>query len=325
MMEIYVLSSDLKFNIFLDILVVLIIATGHLVKIVIFKVKTKVWLDIFDQLKSPCFNDYPEEFEYNNRRHVNFSKNFGNLFQFSCCWSTGMMIFQPLFSNVDLPMNCSFVTEPFIPYMYAGQVMFILLCAFSHSSIDVLITDLIGIIVGQLDVLGEKIKAYDTNKTKEKIDLKQCVQHHVEIIKFVNNLRQATSVIILIEYVKSALVVCFLGVQAVHIDPMSLTFLKMPVYLIVMLFQLLIYCFFANKIIDKTQEIGDACYFSMWYSYKNTCDKRSLILIMERSKRPLYLTAGKIYVVSLQSFTDVLNSSYTYFTLMQSLYGKNYN
>ncbi|KAJ8912546.1 hypothetical protein NQ315_006617 [Exocentrus adspersus] len=66
-----------------------------------------------------------------------------------------------------------------------------------------------------------------------------------------------------------------------------------------------------------------ACYQSDW----TTCDptvKKMLIIITERSKRPLFLTAGKFSTVSLNSFTKVINTSFSYFTLMQNLYKKHW-
>ncbi|CAG9858862.1 unnamed protein product [Phyllotreta striolata] len=325
MVEVYLIcTSDFNFNMLFDIMGALITASGHLFKIWLFSAHRKIWLDILQQLKSTHFNDYPEEFHLIGRKPVNFSKNFGNMFQLGCCFSSTAYILAPLFSNIDLPIKCSFVTKAMIPYAYPIQSFVVCFCALTHSSVDVMITDLIGVAVGQLDLLGEKIKAVRTNLIKQKIDLGECVRHHVEIIRFVANLNDAGSGIIMVEYVKSALVVCFLGIQAVSIDPTSAPFMRIVVYGFVMLFQLNIYCFFANEILVKSKKLGDACYLSTWYENPDVLKyKTNLLIIMERSKRPLYLTAGKWSVVSLQSFATILKSSYSYFTLMQTLYNNN--
>lgn len=46
---------------------------------------------------------------------------------------------------------------------------------------------------------------------------------------------------------------------------------------------------------------------------------------MERTKKPIFLTAGKFSVLSLVTLTSVINASYSYFTLLQSLYIKKEN
>jgi hypothetical protein len=43
---------------------------------------------------------------------------------------------------------------------------------------------------------------------------------------------------------------------------------------------------------------------SKWYEY-NVTSKRALIILMERSKRPMIVTAGKVFDLSLQTFTTV--------------------
>lgn len=51
----------------------------------------------------------------------------------------------------------------------------------------------------------------------------------------------------------------------------------------------------------QSSEMQLACYFTNWYELP---DKyvRSLIFCIARSQKPLYLTAGKFYVFSLETF-----------------------
>jgi hypothetical protein len=42
-----------------------------------------------------------------------------------------------------------------------------------------------------------------------------------------------------------------------------------------------------------------------WYDYEEKA-KKSLIILMERSKRPMIVTAGKILDLSLVTFTTVI-------------------
>jgi hypothetical protein len=41
-----------------------------------------------------------------------------------------------------------------------------------------------------------------------------------------------------------------------------------------------------------------------WYKYNIKC-RRALIILMERSRRPIIITAGKILDLSLETFTTV--------------------
>jgi hypothetical protein len=54
----------------------------------------------------------------------------------------------------------------------------------------------------------------------------------------------------------------------------------------------------------QNNTLSSAIYMSKWYEY-NVTSKRALIILMERSKRPMIVTAGKVFDLSLQTFTTV--------------------
>lgn len=43
-----------------------------------------------------------------------------------------------------------------------------------------------------------------------------------------------------------------------------------------------------------------------WYNY-DTRSRKALVILMERSKRPMVVTAGKILDLSLETFSTVLS------------------
>ncbi|KAG5870808.1 hypothetical protein JTB14_005358 [Gonioctena quinquepunctata] len=104
-----------------------------------------------------------------------------------------------------------------------------------------------------------------------------------------------------------------------QIQPANVRFVQMMIYFVAMMTQLVMYCWFGNEIMSSATK--DACYEFEWFD-SDLKTRKFLILIMERSKRPLFLTAGKFSVLSLQSFTSVIRTSYSYFALLQTLYRK---
>lgn len=65
-----------------------------------------------------------------------------------------------------------------------------------------------------------------------------------------------------------------------------------------------IFCFFGNNVTIKFNETAVHAYNSSWY----LCPihlQRYIILMMQRSQRPLYLTGYKVTRCSLDSFTSV--------------------
>lgn len=58
----------------------------------------------------------------------------------------------------------------------------------------------------------------------------------------------------------------------------------------------------------QSSDTKRACYESDWIDCEVKV-RKILIIITERSKRPLFLTAGKFSVLSLNSFTTVCNEN----------------
>jgi hypothetical protein len=55
----------------------------------------------------------------------------------------------------------------------------------------------------------------------------------------------------------------------------------------------------------KNNGLTDAVYMGKWYEY-DVKSRKALIILMERSKRPMIVTAGKILDLSLVTFSTVI-------------------
>lgn len=100
-------------------------------------------------------------------------------------------------------------------------------------------------------------------------------------------------------------------------------------YLLAMLTELYMYCWFGNEIMHKvcdssfakyfnislhwstffqSYNIGDACYLSEWYDCSESA-KKNLLTIMQRTRKPLKITTFGFATLSLTTFTSVSISS----------------
>lgn len=96
------------------------------------------------------------------------------------------------------------------------------------------------------------------------------------------------------------------------------------IYLLAMLTELYMYCWFGNEIMYKvvnrdiqnslnsfywngffqSLNIGDACYLSEWYDCSESA-KNELLIIMQRTRKPLKITTLGLSTLSLATFTSV--------------------
>ncbi|KAL6255322.1 hypothetical protein P5V15_013662 [Pogonomyrmex californicus] len=85
-------------------------------------------------------------------------------------------------------------------------------------------------------------------------------------------------------------------------------------------FATMMYLFISNymgqKITDKTSNICERVYNSIWY-HAVVSEQKLLLLIMKRRFYPLVLTACKLYVISLQNFGMILQTAMSYCMFMR--------
>nr|XP_023022535.1 odorant receptor 13a-like [Leptinotarsa decemlineata] len=302
---------------------------SYLIKMIIFKIKSDAVQNLICSIKLKEFNDCPNHLRNIIEQTVKYSKFLGYVYQSLCLVTILLYSLVPVFTEADLPLRFSYNIGNFKPVMYAFQVMGLISAASNNSSMDILAMSLMRICAAQIEILNRKIIGLSDEYEKYrpdyiKTELKHCVKHHVKIIRYHEILNKVFSMIILTQYATSAVVICNLGFQLVHVDPMTLQFVCMTVYFSAMMIQLAMYCWFGNEIIVKSSAIRDACYEFKWFE-SDLETRKTIITIMERSKQPLVLKVGKFSMLSLQSFTSVIRTSYSYFTLMQTLYRKNLN
>lgn len=84
----------------------------------------------------------------------------------------------------------------------------------------------------------------------------------------------------------------------------SLKFIPIMIYLMCVLAQILVNCYFGSRLSYKSDEITHAIYTSPWMDRNEKC-KRVVRILVERSRRPMTIYAGGVFELSLQTFLRV--------------------
>lgn len=64
------------------------------------------------------------------------------------------------------------------------------------------------------------------------------------------------------------------------------------------------------SIISQCESIGQAIYMTAWYRLPQK-EAKNLILMIQTTQRPVYLTAGKLFTLSILTFSNV-SLTFTY-------------
>ncbi|XP_032665201.1 uncharacterized protein LOC116841414 [Odontomachus brunneus] len=90
------------------------------------------------------------------------------------------------------------------------------------------------------------------------------------------------------------------------------------VYVLAQLIHLFCLSFEGQKLIDHSLQTREKIYNIPWYEIP-VKSQRMLLFVLKKSIYPTFMSAGKIYIFSMENFTTILQTSMSYFTVLASL------
>ncbi|CAO1409430.1 unnamed protein product [Diamesa tonsa] len=224
----------------------------------------------------------------------------------------------------ELPYIMWFPFDPLQPIVYElsyfSSVWAGVTTALAVISTDLLYCSILTLLCMEFDILKknfEEIQVKDAKKSFQ--EMKKLVSVHIDLIEFVTTMEDIFSVSLLINFIGSTMIICLVGFQASALNSISLPMVKFCLFLLTGLIQILLLCYYGEKLIESSVGVADGVYNGNWYEGDENM-KKSMKLIIIRAQRPQCLTTFKFSKVSLSSFSLVLSSSYSYFTLLRTIY-----
>ncbi|XP_043472153.1 odorant receptor 13a-like [Leptopilina heterotoma] len=146
-------------------------------------------------------------------------------------------------------------------------------------------------------------------------DIVRVIKLHQQVLNYSSAVEDVFSSVVLLQTILSITAICGFGFNFLMVDGGHNT-ATYAVHLIGGIFQLLIFCWPPNCLLLESMNIGLSAYDSPWYGW--TKKERKLIeIITFRSQRAAYLSSGKFAYMSLQAFTSILSSAFSFFTLLR--------
>ncbi|XP_012059521.1 PREDICTED: putative odorant receptor 71a [Atta cephalotes] len=180
----------------------------------------------------------------------------------------------------------------------------------------------------QFEILENRLHKLIINKTvkylehascllnENKADLSECICHHLSIYKYAKAVNVTFNQVLFVQFFSSILVLCTsVYYLSIHIKNLSAT-ASFLAYTICMFVQIYFYCWSGNEVIFKSTSIADAIYNMNW-PLLSINEKKGLLMIMIRSTIPVKFTSSFLITLSLQSYSNVLKTSYSAFSVLQ--------
>ncbi|XP_019698031.1 odorant receptor 67a-like isoform X2 [Harpegnathos saltator] len=144
------------------------------------------------------------------------------------------------------------------------------------------------------------------------------IRRHAEAIKFVTIMEAIYRIPLFVHVGANISILSILGFQVITNTENINRVLKYASYLSA----LLVNTFFENwqgqKIIDSSEKVFESAYNAEWYKMSPE-QRKFLIMIMMKSKKPLQIIAGNLVALSYVNFNAVIRTSSSYFMLLRSI------
>ncbi|XP_072754046.1 odorant receptor 4-like [Anoplolepis gracilipes] len=200
----------------------------------------------------------------------------------------------------------------------------------SNYSIDSFISILLLHMCGQLinlqsalNNLIEKLDNKPISSSKFKKGIAAIIERHEHLIRCTKTINNCYSSVLFVHLLSASFQICLLTFQ---IFTMLTDNLNVPVirilfftfYSFLVLMQLYIYCYTAERLLMESTNMVYRVYECKWYNI-SVKDAKDLMIIVYRSRIPLKLSAGKFGNFSLELFAIAIKTSMGYLSALLTI------
>ncbi|XP_039305980.1 odorant receptor 22c [Solenopsis invicta] len=149
-------------------------------------------------------------------------------------------------------------------------------------------------------------------------DLVDCIKSYKHALKLSDVLSSNYTVSYFISLGNVMLSLSFGTAELVMVDLQMDEIIRIVTSNLAQLLHLYCLCTIAQRLTDRSSEFQDVIYSCDWYNM-SLRSKRLVMITLMRANKPCYVKAGKLFVMSLETFSSILKLSLSYFTVLTSL------
>ncbi|XP_072752176.1 odorant receptor 49b-like [Anoplolepis gracilipes] len=209
--------------------------------------------------------------------------------------------------------------SPYYELTFTAQALLAIMAALSYTGVDNLLGLLVFHLCGQMKNLKERLINIRQYKTFCN-DLTFVVEDHIRLIKYFNIVEGTFTLLLLELLLYFAILFCVFGFLIVEVltegKEMSMFRLMYLISVGLDIFgHMCLYCVVGEILIAHSEGVYQGVYECEWYTLEPE-QARTLILIMIQANKPLYITAGNMFPMTLSMFCDLIKTSCGYLSIL---------
>ncbi|XP_071626212.1 odorant receptor 9a-like isoform X2 [Temnothorax longispinosus] len=224
-----------------------------------------------------------------------------------------------------LPLQSHYIYDitkrPQYELTFINQAIYIAISTMAYTAIDNFLSFLVFHICGQLDILKYNLQYLDKNINYHEV-LKCCVVKHIRLLRAIGVIEDTYSTILLCLFTYFTVLFAFYGFRMINLfdkgNDMSFAHI---VYFLSIVFNIFtnmcLYCALGEILMSQCNEIYYAAFSNKWYTL-NPKIAEDLLFLMTRGSKPIYLTVGKIFPVTMATFCSLIKTSVGYISVLHT-------
>ncbi|KAL1394874.1 hypothetical protein pipiens_011643 [Culex pipiens pipiens] len=226
-------------------------------------------------------------------------------------WTNIAFLFNGQFKLPFFPWLLGIPYGKHLPYNYNFLLFYQLTGIWIHAVLNVIVDSQVGYLLAvagiQMDFLAARLETTQAGRIgqqKFRNTYKQHIKHFNVVNNFVKNVERVYSKSVFSQFCASGITICAIAyrLSSVNFAKEFSTVLPIGIYLLSMLNQIFLHCYFGNEVTLKSSRLTNALYSSEWYKMAPK-DRKNVVLMMTRSIRPITVKAGGFFHYNLHSFS----------------------
>ncbi|XP_076388993.1 uncharacterized protein LOC100882009 [Megachile rotundata] len=214
------------------------------------------------------------------------------------------------------------VVSVWLPYNYSSVTLYLLTTSYewiageyaimTSAACDCLYIGLLLHICGQIKVLEHR---FQTLTEEGYYSLNQCAAHHYNIYQFAKAVNEIFTEVMFFQFAASTSIMCLNLYRVLNCESVG-RLIETLLYSSGTFAQIAYYCWFSNEVKLMSIEFADEIFYSDWVSW-GTEAKKVFLMVITRSAQPIEFSCISILPINLESFMNLLKTSYSAFNIMQ--------
>lgn len=285
----------------------------NLTTFILYAHRKNIW-NIFEDLRDIFANHIENNSKYNLKQYLDdyhfFVKIYATTF-IAILLSLVIPTFNYLFFGTrDLTTaHYWFPFDPLLPRNFPIALFwidFVDWCSLVFKlSADSLIYALITVVAMEFDILKINFMNIKLTSKQQRMDkLKILIRRHNKLLDIGEKLQNIYGTTLFVSFMLSSFLICFIVFMISTANDFASFSFYVP-YLFIIVLQILLMCFYGQKILDSSTAVTNEIFHCGWEEFNDNKFTKYLMLIMVRTQRPKRLTGMKFFDVTLASFTSV--------------------